>query len=171
MFTSESLSLIRILSPSSIFLCTTIASIFAYFKCIVSFCCSRENETWKHNPEQWEAFTCNDETSDKKLTNCSPNFTALLISIILKLKGYIKGRLISRILNFKKKSIERFKNYLPVDQNIQKPLTRAPGYILIKNFFLAIGWSYLHDLSYTFLKRLKLLWGEIACQKRFIFYR
>ena len=37
-----------------------------------------------------------------------------------------------------------------------------PGYILIKSFFLAIGWSYLHDLSHTFLKRLKLLWGEIA---------
>ena len=32
-------------------------------------------------------------------------------SIILKLKGHIKGRLISRILNFFKKSIERFKNY------------------------------------------------------------
>ena len=45
-----------------------------------------------------------------------------------------------------------------------KPLTRALRYILIKPFFLAIGWSYLHDLSHTFLKRLKLLWGEIACQ-------
>ena len=33
------------------------------------------------------------------------------ISIILKLKGHIKERLISRILNFKKKSIGRFKNY------------------------------------------------------------
>ena len=44
------------------------------------------------------------------------------------------------------------------------PLTRAPWYILIKSFFLAIGWRYLNDLSHTFLKRLKLLWGEIACQ-------
>ena len=50
-----------------------------------------------------------------------------------------------------------------------KPLTRALQYILIKPFFLAIGWSYLHDLSHTFLKRLKLLRGEIACQKSFIF--
>ena len=34
------------------------------------------------------------------------------VSIILKLKGHIKERLISRILNFfKKKIIERFKNY------------------------------------------------------------
>ena len=47
-----------------------------------------------------------------------------------------------------------------------KPLTRAPWYILIKSFFVAIGLSYLHDLSATFLKRLKLLWGEFACQKR-----
>ena len=40
-----------------------------------------------------------------------------------------------------------------------KPLTIVPRYILIKFFFLAIGWSYLHDLSHTFLKKLKLLWG------------
>ena len=52
-----------------------------------------------------------------------------------------------------------------------KPLTRAPWYILIKSFFVAIGQSYLHHLSHTFLKILKLLWGEIACQKRFVFYR
>ena len=50
-------------------------------------------------------------------------------------------------------------------------LTRAPRYVLIKSFFLAIRWRYLHDLSPTFLKRLKLLRGEIACQKRFVFYR
>ena len=31
--------------------------------------------------------------------------------------------------------------------------------VIIKPFFLAIGWSYLHDLSHTFLKRLKLLRG------------
>ena len=36
--------------------------------------------------------------------------------------------------------------------------------MLIKPFFLAIGWSYLHELSHTFLKRLKLLWVEIACK-------
>ena len=32
------------------------------------------------------------------------------ISIILKLKGHMKERLISRILNFKKKTNEQFKN-------------------------------------------------------------
>ena len=33
-----------------------------------------------------------------------------------------------------------------------KPLTRAPWYILIKSFFVAIGRSYLHDLSPKFWK-------------------
>ena len=46
-----------------------------------------------------------------------------------------------------------------------KPLTRVLRYILIKPFLLAIGWSYLHDLSHTFLKRLKLLWGENCTSK------
>ena len=52
-----------------------------------------------------------------------------------------------------------------------KPLTSAPRDTLIKSFLLAIGWSSFHDLSHTFLKRLKLLWGEIASQKSFVFYR
>ena len=34
----------------------------------------------------------------------------------------------------------------------KKPLTGAPRYILIKPFFLAIGWSYLLDLSHVFKK-------------------
>ena len=51
------------------------------------------------------------------------------------------------------------------------PLTRAPRYILIKSFFLAIGYIYLHDLSHKFVKRLKLLWRGIACQKTVVFYR
>ena len=33
----------------------------------------------------------------------------------------------------------------------KKPLTRAPRYILIKPFFLAIGGSYLLDLSHMFV--------------------
>ena len=82
------------------------------------------------------------------------------ISIILKLKGHITERLISRILNFKKNlssGLKIIRLFVKVDQNVQKPLTKAPRYILIKSFFLAIGWSYLHGLSHTFLKRLKLL--------------
>ena len=37
-----------------------------------------------------------------------------------------------------------------------KPGTGAPRYIPIKSFFLAIGQSYLHDLSHTFSKRLRV---------------
>ena len=80
-------------------------------------------------------------------------------SIILKLKGHIKGRLISRILIFLKNlssGLKVIRQFVKEDQNVQKPLTKAPRYILIKFFFLAIGWSYLHGLSPTFLKRLKL---------------
>ena len=50
-----------------------------------------------------------------------------------------------------------FANLLKKTKLFTKLLTRAPQYILIKSFFLAIGWSYLHDLSHTFLKRLRLL--------------
>ena len=50
-----------------------------------------------------------------------------------------------------------------------KPLTRAPRYILMKSFSLAIGRSYLHDRLHTNLKRAKLLSDEIACQKSFVF--
>ena len=38
-----------------------------------------------------------------------------------------------------------------------EPLTRTPRYVLIKSLFLAFGWSYLRNLSPTFLKGLKLL--------------
>ena len=55
-----------------------------------------------------------------------------------------------------------------------KPLTRVSLIILIKSFFFdssnQAGRAYLHDLSHMFLKRLKLLCGEIAGQKRFVFY-
>ena len=61
-----------------------------------------------------------------------------------------------------KKSIVRFKiirrSFVKVDRNVY-------------SFFPAIGHSYLHNLSNTFLNRLKLLWGEIACQKLSVFYR
>ena len=50
-------------------------------------------------------------------------------------------------------------------------LTRAPLYMPIKSVFLAIGYGIFHDLPHTFLKRSKLLRGEIAFQKHFCFYR
>ena len=62
------------LSPSFIFSWTTIANISAYFKSIVSYCCSHENETWK--PYHWIMRGCTYNTC---------------ISIILKLKGHRSG--------------------------------------------------------------------------------
>ena len=151
----ESLSLLRILSPSFIFSCKTIVSIL---------------HSWRQYLEWWEAFTCNDETSDKKLANCSPYFTALQYINNLKTKRALKRKVNLKNLKFIKKPIERF-NLLKKIKMFTEPLTRALRSILIKHFFLAIGWGYLHDLSHTLLKRLKLLWAEIARQKRFGFYR
>ena len=57
------------------------------------------------------AFTCNDETSDKKVTNCSPYFTALQHINNLETKRSYKRKVNLKNLKFLKKSIERFKNY------------------------------------------------------------
>ena len=62
-----------------------------------------------------------------------------------------------------------FANLLKYTEMFTNPLTRVPRYILFS--ILAIKQSYLHDLSHMFLNRLKLLSGEIACQKRFFLYR
>ena len=53
----------EVFSPSFILWWTKIANISAYFKCIVSYCCSRENKTWKQCPEKWEALTCKETNS------------------------------------------------------------------------------------------------------------
>ena len=36
-----------------------------------------------------------------------------------------------------------------------KPPTSATRYILIKSYFLAIGKSYVHDLSHTFFEKIE----------------
>ena len=70
-------------------------------------------------------------------------------------------------LKFFNKSVKKlFANLLKQTKMFTKPLPRALGYMLIKSFFPAIGWTYLH----AFLKILKLLWGEIAYRKPFVFY-
>ena len=73
----------------------TIANISAYYKCIVSYCCSRENETWRQ-------YSCKHKTSNKKLTNCSSYFTALQCINNLETQRSHKRRLISRISIFLK---------------------------------------------------------------------
>ena len=71
------------LSPSFIFSWTTIANISAYFKSIVSYCSSHENETWK--PYHWIMRGCTYNTC---------------ISIILKLKGHLSGSFQNYSLKF-----------------------------------------------------------------------
>ena len=51
-----------------------------------------------------------------------------------------------------------FSCFVKVDRNVYKTANKSVSTdILITCCFLAIGWRYLHDLSHTFLKRLKLL--------------
>ena len=50
-----------------------------------------------------------------------------------------------------------------------KPLTRAPLYILIKSFFVAIGQSYLHDLWNVFKKiETTIRWYCVSKALRFL---
>ena len=88
------------LTPMSLILSAwiTIANISTYFKCIVCYCCSRENETWRQ-------YSCKHETPNKKLTNCSNYFTVLQCINNLETQGHIKRRLISRISVFLKKKL------------------------------------------------------------------
>ena len=53
--------------------------------------------------------------------------------------------------------------------NVYKSLTRALRYVLIKPFFLAIGWSYIHDLSHVF-KRIEttLRWNCMSKALHFL---
>ena len=53
----------------------------------------------------------NDETSDKKVMNCSPYFTALQYINNLKTKRTYKRKVNLKNVKFFKKSIEQFKNY------------------------------------------------------------
>ena len=48
------------------------------------------------------AFTCNDETSDKKVTNCSPYFTALQYINNLETKRSYKRKVNLKNLKFLK---------------------------------------------------------------------
>ena len=70
--------LFRVLSPSFMFLCTTIASIFAYFKCIDSYSCSRENETLETIPFNNEGLSLvKTKFPMKNYRIVALNFTAL----------------------------------------------------------------------------------------------
>ena len=76
------------------------------------------------------------------------------------------------LIFFKKKNLSRglkiIRLYVKVDRQLRKPLTRASRYILIKSFFLAIGRSYLHNLSHTFLNHYEV---KLHGQNRFVCYK
>ena len=124
--------------------------------------------------QKWEALSCKHKISNKKLANCSPYFTALQYLNNLETQRSYKTTVNLKNINFFKKNLSSGLNiirlFVKVDQNVYKTDNKSAS-IHMKSFFLTIGWSYLHDLSHRFLKRLKLLWGEMAFQSRLVFYR
>ena len=99
----------------------------------------------------------------ENLGNCSPYFTALQYINNLETQRSPKTTLDLENTILKKNLLSGLKIirlFVKVERNVYKshPLTRAPRYMLIKLFVLAIGWSYLHDLSHRFLTGLKLLY-------------
>ena len=92
-----------VLSPSFIFSWTTIANISAYFQCIVSYCCSSENETWKEyqsasfSTDNGRTSSCPSFTVFLTIKTSSQNISIKLLQISLKLHehrgGYWKKKL------------------------------------------------------------------------------
>ena len=81
-----------------IFSCTTIASIFTYVKCIVSYYCSRENKTIPLNNERLSLL--NTEFVTKYLANCRPYFTTLQCINNLETKKSYKRTVYLKTLKF-----------------------------------------------------------------------
>ena len=115
------------------------------------------------------AFACKHKISDKILANCSPYFTALQYINNLETKRSYKRKVNLKTLKFLKNLSSGSKLiglFAKADRNVCKTANKSASIhanqILLSSNRLAIG--YLHNLSHTFLKRLKLLWGEIACQ-------
>ena len=100
-----------VLSPKFIFSCTTIASIFAYVKCIVSYCCSRENETLRQYPWIIRDSLVKTKFLTKILANWSAYFSTLQYINNLETKRSYNRTLYLKTLKFFKKIIEWFKNY------------------------------------------------------------
>ena len=98
------------------FLCTTIASIFAYFKCIDSYYCSRENETLEPIPLNNEGLSLvKTKFPMKNYQIVAPNFTALQY-INPQCNGLLKRRLIFGISFFLKiyGAVELFRSSRPI---------------------------------------------------------
>ena len=93
-----------------------------------------------------------------KKTNRSPYFTALQYINNIETQTSPKRTFHRQEFQFFQKipssGLKIICQFVKVDQNVNKPLARALRCIIIKSFFLAIDWTYLYDLSHTFLKRL-----------------
>ena len=116
-----------ILSLSFIFSSTTKANTSASFKCIVSYCCLWENETWRQRPlNNMRRVLLVNTKFPTKLANFSPFFSALQRSYETTIN--------LESLNFWPHIAYLFK-YAKL---FTKPLTGAPQGILMKSFFVAI---------------------------------
>ena len=106
-------------------------------------------------------MTCNDETSDKKVTNCSPFFAALQYINNLAIKRSYKKKFNLKNLNFLKglsSGLKIIRNFDKEDQNVYKTANKSTS-IRTNQTLLSSNRQeiYLHDLSHTTLKRLRLL--------------
>ena len=135
------------------FLCTTIASIFAYFRCNYSYSCSRENETLETIPLNNEGLSLvKIKFPMKNYRIVALNFTALQYinpqrspkkTFNLRKFNFLKNLSSSWIISFKYTNM------------FTKSLTRVLRYILIKSSFLAIGWSYLPKIHLWYCRSKK----------------
>ena len=151
-----------LLSPSFIFSCTTTASIFQMQisnALLVTAVHEVKMILGDNILKYWEAFTWKDKTSDNKLSNCCLYFTALQYINNLETKRSYKRTVNLDSYFFLKiyRTVSKlFANLLKYTEMFTEPLTIVPWYIRIITFFPSIGWSYLHDLSHMFFKRLRL---------------
>ena len=115
--------LFRVLYPSFMFLCTTIASIFAYFKCIDSYSCSRENETLETIPLNNEELSLvKTKFPMKNYQIVALNFTALQY---INPQRSPKKTFNLWNLNFFKKSTEQLNYFVQVDQYVYKVANKS----------------------------------------------
>ena len=105
------------------FLCTTIASIFAYFKCIDSYSCSRENETLETIPLNNEGLSLvKTKFPMKNYQIVALNFTALQY---INPPRSPKKTFNLWNLNFFKKSTEQLNYFVQVDQYVYKVANKS----------------------------------------------
>ena len=132
-----------ILSLSFIFSSTTKANTSASFKCIVSYCCLWENETWRQRPLNNKRRVLLVNTKfPTKLANFSPFFAALQRSYetTINLESLnFWPHIPAGMTSLSDLAVSKLFAYLfKYAKLFTKPLTGAPQGILMKSFFVAI---------------------------------